>query len=141
MNFWLADLYLFASFVCRLFGFKTRSRSLGQRGKALQERCQIELQKRLEARLHKQRELDAKIYEARRKREAQEEKKRQQREEAERLRKQWFFDDPERNTRDWKLHQERLRRCGASRYEDCSYYVGPRGGVYYINYRGRKTYC
>ena len=40
-----------------------------------------------------------------------------------------------------KLDAERRRQCGASRYDHCSYYVGPRGGVYYINSRGRKTYC
>ena len=47
----------------------------------------------------------------------------------------------ETDIQDWELHKQRLSQCGASRYDHCSYYVGPRGGVYYINSRGRKTYC
>jgi hypothetical protein len=49
--------------------------------------------------------------------------------------------NPDLNTRDWALHQQRLSVFGRSQYKGCYYYVGPRGGVYYINSNGRKTYC
>ena len=119
----LADIYLFAGLVCRRFGLKRLSKRLKEKGDALLERCTAE------------------IDQARREQEAREEKARKHREEAIRLERQKCFADPERNTQDWELHQERLRKCKASRYDGCSYYVGPRGGVYYIIYRGRKTYC
>ena len=119
----LADIYLFAGLVCRLFGLKRLSKRLKEKGDALLERCTAEIEQ------------------ARREQEAREEKARKHREEAIRLERQKCFADPERNTQDWDLHWERLHTCKASRYDGCSYYVGPRGGVYYINYRGRKTYC
>ena len=119
----LADIYLFAGLVCRLFGLKRLSKRLKEKGDALLERCTAE------------------IDQARREQEAREEKARKHLEEAIRLERQKCFADPERNTQDWELHWERLHTCKASRYDGCSYYVGPRGGVYYINYRGRKTYC
>ena len=126
----LADIYLFAGLVCRLFGLKRLSKRLKEKGDALLERCTAEIdQARREE--EAKREESLKQYAASRK----------ALEEAERLERQECFNDPERNTQDWELHQERLRKCKASRYDGCSYYVGPRGGVYYINYRGRKTYC
>ena len=126
----LADIYLFAGLVCRLFGLKRLSKRLKEKGDALLERCTAEIdQARREE--EAKREESLKQYAASRK----------VLEEAKRLERQKCFNDPERNTQDWELHQERLRKCKASRYDGCSYYVGPRGGIYYINYRGRKTYC
>ena len=49
--------------------------------------------------------------------------------------------DPDINTRNWEIHASRMRRFGRSKFQGCHYYVGPRGGWYYINSRGRKTYC
>tara|TARA_B100001057_G_scaffold455827_1_gene502662 strand:- start:1036 stop:1377 length:342 start_codon:yes stop_codon:yes gene_type:complete len=49
--------------------------------------------------------------------------------------------DPKRNTRDWQQHQRRLNKFGESKYQDTHFYVGPKGGVYYITYRGTKVYC
>ena len=49
--------------------------------------------------------------------------------------------DPNANTWNWELHQARLRKHGASQFKGTHYYLGPRGGVYYINSNGRRTYC
>lgn len=48
--------------------------------------------------------------------------------------------DPSLNTRDWQLHQRRLQKFRQSKFRGTYYYVGPRGGVYYINSNGRKVY-
>ena len=50
-------------------------------------------------------------------------------------------DNPELNTRNWDLHQTRLSRFGNSKYRGLHYFYGPRGGLYYINRNGHKTYC
>ncbi len=50
-------------------------------------------------------------------------------------------DNPALNTRDWTLHQERLQRFRNSKYRGLHYFYGPRGGLYYINRNGHKTYC
>ena len=49
--------------------------------------------------------------------------------------------NPALNTRDWELHAERFQRFGNSMYRDLHYFRGPRGGTYYINRNGHKTYC
>ena len=49
--------------------------------------------------------------------------------------------DPKLNTKDWQQHQRRLNKFGESKYQDTHFYVGPKGGVYYITYRGTKVYC
>ena len=137
----LADIYLFAGFICSLLGLKSLAKRLKRKSDALLETIQAELDQ-------VRRDQEARIDQARREEEAKREESLKQYaasrkvlEEAKRLERQKCFNDPERNTQDWDLHQERLRKCKASRYDGCSYYVGPRGGVYYINYRGRKTYC
>ena len=76
----LADIYLFAGLVCRLFGLKRLSKRLKEKGDALLERCTDE------------------IDQDRREQEAREEKARKHREEAIRLERQKCFADPERNT-------------------------------------------
>ena len=48
---------------------------------------------------------------------------------------------PDINTKNWELHQRRLNKFGESKYQDTYFYVGPKGGVYYITYRGTKVYC
>ena len=58
--------------------------------------------------------------------------------------KKWYEqreNDPNRNTRDWQQHQRRLNKFGESKYQDTHFYVGPKGGVYYISYYGKKVYC
>ena len=54
---------------------------------------------------------------------------------------QEILDKPEINTRNWDVHQQRLSLCGQSLYRGTMFYVGPKGGVYYITYRGTKVYC
>ena len=49
--------------------------------------------------------------------------------------------NPDINTKDWLLHQRRLKKFGESKYQDTHFYVGSKGGVYYITYRGTKVYC
>ena len=49
--------------------------------------------------------------------------------------------DPDVNTRNWEIHAKRMNKFGRSKFKGDHYYVGPRGGWYYINSRGRKTYC
>ena len=49
--------------------------------------------------------------------------------------------DPNRNTNDWQQHRRRLNEFGESKYQNTHFYVGPKGGVYYITYRGTKVYC
>jgi len=49
--------------------------------------------------------------------------------------------NPSLNTGNWDLHQRRLSIYKHSKFKGCHYYIGPRGGVYYINSNGRKTYC
>ena len=50
-------------------------------------------------------------------------------------------ENPDVNTRNWELHQKRLEKFGRSKYKGTTFYVGPKGGVYYITYRGTKVYC
>ena len=52
-----------------------------------------------------------------------------------------ILDKPEINTKNWDVHQQRLSLCGQSLYRGTMFYVGPKGGVYYITYRGTKVYC
>ena len=57
---------------------------------------------------------------------------------------QYFKDsenDPSMNTKNWDQHQRSLNKFGESKYRDTHFYVGPKGGVYYITYRGTKVYC
>ena len=48
---------------------------------------------------------------------------------------------PSMNTNNWEQHQRRLNKFGESKYRGNHFYVGPKGGVYYITYRGTKVYC
>ena len=52
-----------------------------------------------------------------------------------------ILDNPEINTKNWDVHQQRLSLCGQSLYRGTMFYVGPKGEVYYITYRGTKVYC
>ena len=49
--------------------------------------------------------------------------------------------NPALNTCDWYLHRERLQKFHNSKYQGLHYFYGPRGGFYYINSNGHKTYC
>ena len=49
--------------------------------------------------------------------------------------------NPGMNTRNWDLHQARMSQYGFSVFRGTQYHRGPRGGVYYINGNGRRTYC
>ena len=48
--------------------------------------------------------------------------------------------DPKLNTKDWNQHQDRLIKFGCSNYRRTMFYVGPKGGVYYVTKRGTKVY-
>ena len=48
-------------------------------------------------------------------------------------------ENPELNTTNNDLHWDRLEEFGRSKYKRTMYYMGPRGGVYYID-SGRKRY-
>ena len=50
-------------------------------------------------------------------------------------------EDPNLSTNDWEQHQERLDKFSKSTYKNTTFYVGPKGGVYYITDRGTKVYC
>ena len=49
--------------------------------------------------------------------------------------------DPLMSTKNWDQHQRRLKKFGESKYKDIHFYVGSKGGVYYISSRGTKVYC
>ena len=49
--------------------------------------------------------------------------------------------DPKLNTKDWDQHQIRLIEFGESKYRGTHFYKDPKGGVYYISYKGTKVYC
>ena len=49
-------------------------------------------------------------------------------------------ENPDTNTRNWELHQKRLEKFGRSQFKGTTFYVGPKGGVYYISYNGKKIY-
>ena len=58
--------------------------------------------------------------------------------------KKWYEErekNPQSNTNDWQQHRRRLNEFGESKYQNTHFYVGPKGGVYYITYRGTKVYC
>ena len=48
---------------------------------------------------------------------------------------------PDLNINDYDSHLERLKTFGKSKYRGTMFYVGPKGGVFYITYRGTKVYC
>ena len=50
-------------------------------------------------------------------------------------------ENPDVNTKSWELHRKRLETFGRSKFKGTMFYVGPKGGVYYITYRGTKVYC
>ena len=49
--------------------------------------------------------------------------------------------DPTLSTNDWEQHQQRLNKYSKSTFKNTTFYVGSRGGVYYITSRGTKVYC
>ena len=48
--------------------------------------------------------------------------------------------NPDINTNNWGLHKKRLEIHGTSTFRGTIFYVGPKGGVYYISYNGKKIY-
>ena len=108
----LADIYAVLGFIVGLLGLKSKKKQFQE----LASNLRADAERLTEQRIREFSE-------------------RQQRE------RQKFFNQPELNTQNWKLHKQRLMQCRASRYDHCSNYVGPRGGVHYINSRGRKSYC
>ena len=49
--------------------------------------------------------------------------------------------NPSMSTRHWDQHQRRLNKFSTSNYRRTTFYVGPKGGVYYLTARGTKVYC
>ena len=49
--------------------------------------------------------------------------------------------NPNLSTNDWEQHQRRLNKFSTSIYRRTTFYVGPKGGVYYLTARGTKVYC
>ena len=50
-------------------------------------------------------------------------------------------ENPDVNTKSWELHRKRLETFGRSKFKGTMFYVGPKGGVYYVTERGTKVYC
>ena len=48
--------------------------------------------------------------------------------------------NPELNTNNQGLHNDRLDKFFKSKYKGDMYYIGPRGGYYFYNSNGRKQY-
>ena len=49
--------------------------------------------------------------------------------------------NPELNTNNQGLHNDRLDKFSKSKYKGVMYYIGPRGGYYYYSQNGNKVYC
>lgn len=49
--------------------------------------------------------------------------------------------NPERNTKDWDLHERRLNRLAKSKYKKRMFYLAPSGACYYYSSTGTKIYC
>ena len=49
--------------------------------------------------------------------------------------------NPDMNTRDQEQHWRRINKFRKSRYKGVTYYLGPRGGYYWIAMDGTKVYC
>lgn len=48
--------------------------------------------------------------------------------------------NPDINTNNYGLHNKRLEIHGRSKYRGTTFYVGAKGGVYYISSRGTRVY-
>ena len=48
--------------------------------------------------------------------------------------------NPDINTNNWGLHKKRLEIHGTSKFRGTTFYVGAKGGVYYISSRGTRVY-
>ena len=49
--------------------------------------------------------------------------------------------NPELNTNELNIHNDRLDKFNKSKFKGVTYYIGPRGGYYYYSANGRKVYC
>ena len=49
--------------------------------------------------------------------------------------------NPDMNTRDQEQHWRRLNKFRQSRYKGVTYYMGPRGGIFWLALDGTKVYC
>ena len=49
--------------------------------------------------------------------------------------------NPEMNTRNREQHWRRLNKFRKSRYKGVTYYMGPRGGIFWLAMDGTKVYC
>ena len=48
--------------------------------------------------------------------------------------------NPDMGTRDMECHKRRLMKFKKSRYKGVTYYMGPRGGIYWLAMDGTKVY-
>ena len=51
-----------------------------------------------------------------------------------------LLNSPDINTNNYGLHNKRLEIHGRSKYSGTTFFVGAKGGVYYISSRGTKVY-
>ena len=51
-----------------------------------------------------------------------------------------LLNSPDINTNNYGLHNKRLEIHGRSKYRGTTFYVGAKGGVYYISSRGTRVY-
>ena len=51
-----------------------------------------------------------------------------------------LLNSPDINTNNYGLHNKRLEIHGRSKYSGTTFYVGAKGGVYYISSRGTRVY-
>ena len=51
-----------------------------------------------------------------------------------------LLNSPDINTNNYGLHRKRLEIHGRSKHSGITFYVGTKGGVYYISSRGTKVY-
>ena len=49
--------------------------------------------------------------------------------------------NPELNTNELNIHNDRLDKFNKSKFKGVTYYIGPRGGYYYYSVNGKKVYC
>ena len=49
--------------------------------------------------------------------------------------------NPEFNTKNFDLHEERLKQFSKSKYKNRMFYIGTDGTCYYYSSTGRKVFC
>ena len=49
--------------------------------------------------------------------------------------------NPELNTKNYDIHERRLKKFSKSKYKNRMFYIGTDGACYYYSSTGRKVYC